>query len=264
MKPAALLLLSLLSQPLLLPAPAAAAKVTKEKLTFKGQERRYALYVPDAVAAASAGGGAAAAKAPLLLVFHEGRSDGDFMVSRWRKQADESGFVVAGVDALDKAAWSFLSEPPALFKQLVDTLAARLPIDPRRVYLFGHWDGGIHAMCLALIESEYFAAVAAHASAFQPGNYSWFDAPKRKLPISIQAGNQEQELSLRMELVRGTEAQMRQRGLPVEVTVLRGHDNHYADLSGKINRQAWDFLSQHPLPADPFFRDYQLQIQIQH
>ncbi|HYH47066.1 MAG TPA: hypothetical protein VEG34_15395 [Thermoanaerobaculia bacterium] len=258
MKPAALLLLAL---PLLLPTPAAAAKIAKEKLTFKGQERRYALYVPDAVAAQAP---TAAAKVPLVLVFHEGRSDGDALVSRWRKQADQGGFVVAGVDALNKAQWNLVSEPPALFRQMIDAIAAKAPVDPRRVYLFGNWDGGLHAIAVALIESEYFTAVATHASAFQPGQYGILDAAKRKLPVSIQMGNQDQNVGLRMELVRGTEEQMRQRGLPIEVAVLRGHDNFYAGLSGKINQQAWEFLSRHTLPGEPVFRDPDLHIQVEH
>lgn len=261
MKPAALLLLAL---PLLLPTPAIAAKIAKEKLTFKGQERRYALYVPDAVAAPAPTAPTtptAATKVPLVLVLHEGRSEGDALVSRWRKQADQGGFVVAGVDALNKAQWSLLSEPPALFRQMVDAIAAKVPVDPRRVYLFGNWEGGLHAIAVALIESEYFTAVATHACAFQPGQYSILDAAKRKLPVQIQMGNQEQKAGLRMELVRGTEEQMRQRGIPVEIAVLRGHDNFYADLAGKINQQAWEFLSRHTQPGEPVFRDPELQIQ---
>ena len=89
-------------------------------------------------------------------------------------------------------------------------------------------------------------------------------ATKRKIPIHVLIGNQEQQLSLRMETVRGMEEQMTQRGIPVQVEILRGHDNYYPDLAARINKQAWEFLGKQSLPGDPVFRDPQLQIQIQH
>lgn len=252
MRPAALLLLAL---PLLHTAPAAAAKMAKETLTFKGQERRYALYVPDRLPDG---------KVPLVVILPEARGDADALVGRWRKQADEGGFILAGVDPLNAAAWSLVTEPPGLIRQVVDALAAKLPIDPRRVYLFGNREGGYHAMSLTMIESEYFAAVSVHAASYQPGGYAILDLAKRKIPIQVLIGNQEQNLSLRMETVRGMEAEMAKRGIPVQVDVLRGHDNYYPDMAARINQQSWDFLSKQALAGDPVFRDPELQIQVQH
>jgi hypothetical protein len=68
----------------------------------------------------------------------------------------------------------------------------RFAIDPRRVYLFGHSGGAGHVLLLGLLESEYFAAVAAHAGALRNEDAPLLDVPKRKMPFAIWIGTKDQ------------------------------------------------------------------------
>jgi poly(3-hydroxybutyrate) depolymerase len=66
---------------------------------------------------------------------------------------------------------------------------AKYPINPRRVYLFGHSAGASFALHMSLMESQYFAAVAIHAGALRGTTWKLIDLAKRKIPISIQVGD---------------------------------------------------------------------------
>jgi len=246
--------LLLLALALLWPPPAAAARVEEGSFVSEGKTRRYALYVPAGLPAG------AGDRLPLVVVFHRSRSAGAAIVAKWRKTADDNGLVIAGPDALDRGyGFDLPGDGPALLRDLFQTLSQRLPLDPRRIYLFGDWDGAAHVQILALLESEYVAAAAGHGGVLQPGNYEWMKVARRKIPFSVQAGNQ--DVSLRLEVVRGMEERLRGAGFPVEVQVLRGHQNWYDDLAPRINRRAWEFLRQHTLPADPIYNEIQFEVQ---
>jgi poly(3-hydroxybutyrate) depolymerase len=236
----------------LLPAAAAAAsaKVTEEVMTSQGTPLRYALYVPAQLPAG--------AKVPLVVAFHRSRSSGEAMAGKWRKAADEGGFVVAAPDGKDRALWDLKVDGPEFLRDLVQVLAARLPLDPRRIYLFGDQEGGTHAEMLGLVQSEYVAAVASHAGILPPGTYQWIDAARRKLPIFVMAGNQDVEIPL--ESVRTMEGRMKAKGIPVEIEVLRGHENWYEDRAVSLNVKSWEHLRGHTLPGDPVYRDVALTI----
>jgi poly(3-hydroxybutyrate) depolymerase len=235
------------------PAGAASAKVTREIVTSRGTPLRYALYVPAQVAALPAG-----TKVPVVIAFHRSRGDGEAMAGKWRKAADQGGFVVAAPDGRNPAVWDLSVEGPEFLHDLVQAVAVRLPIDPRRVYLFGDQEGGTYAQILGLIQSEYVAAVASHAGVLPPGTYQWIDAALRKIPIFVMAGNQ--DVNIKLEAVRTVEERMKTKAIPVVVEVLRGHENWYDDRAVSLNGKAWEFLRAHTLPGEPVFRDLDLKV----
>src|SRR5207245_1067198 len=77
---------------------------------------------------------------------------------------------------------------PALLHDIVDELKKDYPIDPHRVYLFGHSAGAVFALAMSMVESRYFAATAIHAGAFPPGMETVAPSTKRKIPIAIFSG----------------------------------------------------------------------------
>ncbi len=48
-------------------------------------------------------------------------------------------------------------------------------------------------------------------------------------------------------------------GLTVQLTEIPNHDHWYYNLAPKINRDAWDFLKQQELSADPRYEQYKFQ-----
>jgi len=108
---------------------------------------------------------------------------------------------------------------------------------------------------LSMSESEYFAATAVHAGSWRSNEeLSYVHLAKRKTPIAIFIGDVDQYFPI--DSVRKTEELLKSNQFPVQVTVMKGHDHWYYDLAPDINRNAWAFLKQHSLNAEPKFTEY--------
>ncbi len=141
-------------------APAALAqKITKQTFTSDGSERTYYLFVPDS---------ARNKPAPLVVLLHGSGRDGRILVEHWQSLARKEGIVLAGPDATSRAGWSMRDDGPLLLRHLIEAVQTDYAIDRRRMYVFGHSAGAIHAITMGVLESEYFAAVAVHAGAVSP------------------------------------------------------------------------------------------------
>ncbi|HJQ33770.1 MAG TPA: alpha/beta hydrolase-fold protein [Pyrinomonadaceae bacterium] len=236
----ALLLLLTLS-----PCALAADKISKETIEYEGKRRTYYLFAPASLKT----------PAPLVLLLHGSGRNGLSLVEKWKELAAREGFVVAGPDASSSQGWRTPEDGPGFIHELIEALKARYPLDPRRVYLFGHSAGAVFALNLAMMESEYFAAAAVHAGAWRERDeFSVIEKAKRRTPLAIVVGDRDPFFPLGD--VRATEAALKGRGFEVEVTVMKGHDHWYYDLAPDINRGAWDFLARRALEAEPKYETY--------
>lgn len=233
---------------LLLPIYARAAdKVSKEKLDSQNRKRTYYLFVPDTVKTG--------VPAPLLVLLHGSGRNGLSLVEKWKEIANREGLILAGPDASNPQGWRTPEDGPDFIHDLVETLRIKYPIDPRRVYLFGHSAGAVFALNLSMLESEYFAATAVHAGSWRDEKeFPVIENAKRKTPLAIFVGDR--DVFFPVSSVKATEAALKERGFPVELTVMKGHDHWYYDLAPQINRNAWDFLKQHGLSEDPRYEEY--------
>jgi len=236
---------------LLLPLSAAAAadEITKELITSKGKARPYYLYVPATVKAA--------APAPLVVLLHGSGRIGISLAEKWKDLAKKEGFIIVGPDSSNIRGWAAPQDGPDFLRELVEELKTKYPINPRRVYLFGHSAGAIFALEISLMESQYFAATAIHAGALGPDDSDLIDIAKRKIPIFIQVGDRDPGFPLKA--VRATRDALNEKGFAVELTELPNHDHWYYDLAPKINRTAWDFLKKYELESDPIYRKFNFQ-----
>src|SRR5262249_45940612 len=144
---------------------------------------------------------------------------------------------------------------PEFIHDLVEALRAKYPINPRRIYLFGHSAGAVFALNLSMMESEDFAATAIHAGSWRAEKGTdVIKYAKRKTPMAIIVGDRDAYFPL--QSVKATEATLKERGFPIEVTVMKGHDHWYYDLAPQINRNLWDFLKRYELNEDPRYEAY--------
>ena len=150
--------------------------------------------------------------------------------------------------------WASPQDGPLLLRDLVEEIAAKYPVDPRRVYLFGHSAGAVFTLQMACLESEYFAAAAAHAGSVDRAYHSLFDFAVRKIPIAIFIGTKDAFFPLTS--VRATAEALKSRGFPVTLTEIPGHTHDYSSMSREINAQVWDLFSRTRLEADPKYRVY--------
>jgi predicted esterase len=245
MKPCLLLILLLLS----VSSVSSVVKddITKELITSNKKTRAYYLYVPSTLAANS--------KAPLIITLHGSGRNGITLVEKWKDYAKKEGIILAGPDASNPQGWSAPQDGPDFLRDLVEELKTKYPINPRRVYLFGHSAGACFAIHMSLMESQYFAAAAVHAGALRNENeFSLIELPKRKIPISIQVGDSDAFFPLKE--VRRTSDALKEAGFPVDMIEIKDHDHNYYGSAPKFNQTAWEFLKKYELPEDPLYHDY--------
>ena len=222
--------------------------ITKELIKSQGKERAYYLYVPPTVSASS--------PAPLIVTLHGSGRNGNTLVEKWKDYAKKEGIILAGPDASNSQGWAAPQDGPDFLRDLVEELKKKYPINPRRVYLFGHSAGACFAIHMSLMESQYFAAAAIHAGALRSDReYSLIKLPHRKIPISIQVGDSDGFFPLKE--VRKTSDALKEAGFPVDMIEIKNHDHNYYGGAEKYNQTAWEFLKKHELPEEPLFQQYQ-------
>lgn len=222
----------------------AADKIEKHQFDSNSGRRTYYLYVPPMVNAS--------APVPLLLVLHGSGHNGLSLVEPWKDLAKRENFIVAGPDSTDPQQWSAPGDGPGPLYDLVEALKSKYPINPRRVYMFGHSAGASFGLQMALLESNYFAAAAVHAG-YVPGKADVLIAgAERKIPLQIQVGSQDQVIPV--EASRQTRDDLVAAGFAPQFLEIPGHDHNYYVVSKSVNRTAWDFLKNIELRADPVYR----------
>jgi poly(3-hydroxybutyrate) depolymerase len=233
---------------LLLPlaVEASTAKIVKDSIVSQDKKRTFYLFVPETVKVAH--------PAPTIVLLHGSGRNGLSLVEKWKELASKEGIILVGPDAADSSHWSLPGDGPNFLHDLVEALKSKYPIDPRRVYLFGHSAGATFALYMSLFASEYFAATAIHAGALNEDDSALIDFGKRKIPIAIFIGTKDQFFPL--AAVRATRDVLNARGFAVELTEMPGHDHWYYDLAPKINLSAWEFLKKHELTEDPSYKPY--------
>ena len=224
-----------------------AKSAERETLESGGQKRTCWLYRPATLPADAA--------TPLLVLLHGSGRNGSSQTHEWQKLADKEGILLAAPDALDPKGWAVPADGPQFLGDVVSFVRSRHPVDPRRIYLFGHSAGAIFALNIGPMESEFFAAAVAHAGAFrEPSDSSILSYASRKIPVFLMVGTKDRFFSL--DAVRETKRAFEAKGFRAEVLEIPGHDHDYYRRSEEINRKAWEFLSPIHLEKDARFTPY--------
>lgn len=231
------------------PSPVTAQDITKELIRSQGKDRAYYLFVPKSLNPA--------APVPLIVLLHGSGRNGMSLVEKWKDLAKKEGVIIVGPDALDSQGWKIPEDGPDFIHELVEALKAKYPINARRVYLFGHSAGAGQALYLSLLESEYFAATSVHAGALRSEDDVFIERAKRKIPISIYVGTNDQFFPL--AVVRSTRDALNARGFNSELTEIKGHTHWYYDRAGEINRSAWEFLKKNELAGEPKYEQHRFE-----
>jgi poly(3-hydroxybutyrate) depolymerase len=222
----------------------AKSKPQKVRITFNGKNRTYYLFVPENAPSA----------APLLLLLHGSGHDGMSLIGPWKDLAEKEGIILLAPDALDSETWSTTSDNEFL-KAAIDDVGKTHAVENKRIYLFGHSAGAVYGLYLAVMEYQYFAAVAVHAGALPDGSlYPAMRQVPRKTPLAIWVGTNDTFFPL--DKVRSTRDAFAQSGFKVELNEIAGHTHDYYSISGRINRSAWEFLRKSSLDAEPKWISY--------
>ncbi len=219
--------------------------VTRELKQVRG--RSYVLYVPPDIKPDE--------KLPLIVALHGSRRDGRSIVEPWESLAKRERIIVAGPNADNPAAWYVPADGPELLSFLVDEISSAYPVDRRRVYLFGHSGGAIFALTMAVLESEYFAAVAVHAGSLGQGvTDELLNEAGRRIPVAIFVGDRDPLFPL--DIVRKSRDRLVAAGYPVAFHEIPSHDHNYYVISRQVNQEAWEFLRGTRLAEEPKYVDH--------
>lgn len=225
----------------------ASEKISKESIPYNNSKRTYYLFVPDTIKPAQ--------QSPLIVLLHGSGRNGLSLVEKWKDSASKEGIILVGPDSADSSHWSVPKDGPDFLHVLVETIKSKYPVNPRRVYLFGHSGGAVFALNISMLESEYFAATAMHAGAWrEPKEYEMLKYVTRKIPIAIWVGTN--DLFFPLTSVRKTRDALQKQGVSVEVTEMPGHDHWYYGLASKVNQNAWEFLKGQELASDQQYIQY--------
>jgi phospholipase/carboxylesterase len=228
-------------------ALAKSAPIQKETLESGGRKRVCYVYRPDALPGDT--------RTPVLLLLHGSGHDGTSLVKEWRKLADSAGLLLAGPDALNPQTWTAPEDGPQFLADVVAFLKSRYVVDEKRIYLFGHSAGACFALYVGPLESEFFAAVAVHAGAFRDSaDESVLGLASRKIPFFLVVGSRDQFFPV--ETVRNTKTALQNKGFPVDLLEISGHDHNYYRRAEEINQKVWEFLSPNHLDRDARYKTY--------
>lgn len=227
----------------LLSAPS--QKPVSRTLSFDGHQRTYQLLVPAQ---------AASSPVPLLVLLHGRGGNGQRPMAAWQDLARDQGIALVAPNSLAEG-WAILQgDGPDFFQALIETVKKDTAIDGRRVYLFGHSSGGHQALALGPLESEYFAAVAAHAGALRPSERLFLQQARRKIPIAMWQGMADAVVPL--QVGRDTRDLLKSLEFPVTLNEITSHTHDYYSRSIRINTEVWAFLKAQALTTDPVYRPY--------
>lgn len=152
-------------------APASPPKgVSHATLTHAGLERTYRLFIPSSVTPTT--------KTPLVLALHGGLGWGDQFAanSNFEALAEREGFIVAFPDGADRT-WNGgnccgqsvrkNTDDVGFLAALIAHLTATLPVDPERVFMTGHSNGGIMSFRFACERPDLVRAIAPVAGSLE-------------------------------------------------------------------------------------------------
>jgi poly(3-hydroxybutyrate) depolymerase len=210
---------------------AAGPKIEKVEFDSAGQKRTYYIFAPDS---------AKAAPAPLLLLLHGSGHSGEDLLKNWKDLAQKEGIILVGPDSRDPKLWDSSKDSPEYLRDvLIDVMAAH-DIDSQRLYVFGHSAGAIYGIQLGLLESKYFAAVAAHAGALKPQEYVLVSSASRKIPIGLWSGLWDELIPT--DAVSKTYDELIHAGFPAKFNPIPKHTHDYYAMADIINFSVWNFL----------------------
>jgi pimeloyl-ACP methyl ester carboxylesterase len=109
---------------------------------------------------------------------------------------------------------------------------------------------------MAMLESEYFAAVGVHAALLTDEYAPFIDRAARKIPIGIWVGTNDKLFPL--TAVRATRDALSKAGFSSELTEIKDHTHWYYDRAPQINKDVWSFLQKARLTGEPKYQKYQI------
>jgi poly(3-hydroxybutyrate) depolymerase len=212
-------------------------RITHQEITFKGQNRSYELFLPDADSTPR----------PLLLLMHPTGQREIRLAEAWKSLANKEHIVLAAPSSTTIESWSMKDDPPAYIEQVITDVKVHHAVDPKRVYVFGFSAGAHYTIKLCLAFPSSFAACGSAMGALEEKLFPNLEGLHGKVPLILFTGTEDDIVP--PSAVLATYKALQARGYEVRLQNYPGQDHNYYRLSGEINKKAWAFMSAHELPV---------------
>jgi poly(3-hydroxybutyrate) depolymerase len=199
-------------------------------------------------------------KLPMVLVLHGNTRDQDYYFDRddhiLAKMAEQHGYlVVCPMGYRPSAGWGSnslnaagrgggrggkqgeYSEKDAL--NVLDLITKEYPIDPARIYLFGHSAGGAGTWYMGEKYASKWAAIAASAAATRPAGFPF--ANLKGMPIMVCHGDKDDEVPVASS--RNMVKAAKENGLDPQYLEVPGAT--HLTIVAIVEPKVFDFFDQH-------------------
>jgi poly(3-hydroxybutyrate) depolymerase len=201
-------------------------------------------------------------KLPMVLVLHGNTRDQDYYFDRddhiLAKMAEQHGYlVVCPMGYRPSAGWGSnslnagrgggggrggrqgeFSEKDAL--NVLDLVTKEYPIDPARIYLFGHSAGGAGTWYMGEKYASKWAAIAASAAATRPAGFPFENL--KGMPIMVCHGDKDDEVPVASS--RNMVKAAKENGLDPQYLEVPGAT--HLTIVAIVEPKVFDFFDQHP------------------
>lgn len=174
----------------------------------------------------------------VVMLFHGAGRDGLSMIDMWRRVADQEGLFLIAVDGRNQN-WPAEAVEPSILHDILNAAQDIAPINPDRVYLFGHSNGAKYVQMLINQAVGPWRAAAVHAGFADPALAIIPADPK---PIRYYMGTNDH--IFRPDVARFVANAMAQKGHPVDLQFIPEHTHWFYAAGPMISADAWDWLSQ--------------------
>ena len=194
---------------------------------------------------------------PFMLVMPAAGHTGLNEIAGWNKVLETNDIIIVGPNIGGLSSeWDQLYDHPEWLRTAMEEAKKEHPVDGRHMYIWGDSSGAAFAFYFALLESQSFAAAAVHGGVIHNFKFQIADFATRKIPIAYYIGTRDPWWTLNQ--TRSVRDALTTRGFPVHYVELPGADHNFFAHLEQVTADAWEFLSQQSLDADPKFEPLDL------
>ena len=169
-------------------------------------------------------------KRPVVVLLHGAGRNGRAMLDMWQDIAQKENLILLAPNAGSTGDWSLLDHAIFVSETMIEDAKRHYPIDPDKIFLSGHSNGGKFAVRLTNLGIGSWAATHVHAATVWQTTVI---PAKKPSPIQIHIGENDQVFPVNE--VKNMAKALACAGHDLEFNLIPIHDHWFYDIGPKIS-----------------------------